>query len=53
MLIAVLVSVLSAQRFGNVLDYAGPNVADGQLIVYTPNGPYGGGTWRATGPVRR
>ena len=42
-LIAVLVSVLSAQRFGNVLDYAGPNVAADQLIVYTPNGPYGGG----------
>ncbi len=42
-LIAVLVSVLSAQRFGNVLDYAGPNLASNQLIVYTPNGPYGGG----------
>jgi putative ABC transport system permease protein len=42
-LIAVLVSVLSAQRFGNVLDYAGPNLASDQLIVYTPNGPYGGG----------
>ena len=41
-LIAVLVSVLSAQRFGNVLDYAGPNVASDQLIVYTPNGPDGG-----------
>ena len=42
-LIAVLVSVLSAQRFGNVLDYAGPNLASDQIIVYTPNGPYGGG----------
>jgi putative ABC transport system permease protein len=41
-LIAVLVSVLSAQRFGNVLDYAGPNVASDQLIVYTPNGQGGG-----------
>ncbi len=38
-LIAVLVIVLSAQRFGNVLDWAGPNVASNQLIVYTPNGP--------------
>ena len=37
-LIAMLVSVLSAQRFGNVLDYAGPNLASDQLIVYTPNG---------------
>ena len=42
-LIAMLVSILSAQRFGNVLDYAGPNLASDQLIVYTPSGPYGGG----------
>ena len=42
-LIAVLVCVLSAQRFGNVLDYAGPNLASNQVIVYTPNGPGGGG----------
>jgi len=41
-LIAVLVCVLSAQRYGNVLDYAGPNLASNQLIVYTPSGPYGG-----------
>ena len=38
-LIAVMVIVLSAQRFGNVLDWAGPNVAANQIIVYTPNGP--------------
>ena len=46
-LIAVMVIVLSAQRFGNVLDWAGPNVASNQIIVYTPNGqggpPPGGG----------
>jgi putative ABC transport system permease protein len=42
-LIAVLVCVLSAGRYGNVLDYAGPNLASNQLIVYTPNGPYGSG----------
>ncbi len=46
-LIAMLVIVLSAQRFGNVLDWAGPNVASNQIIVYTPNGqggpPPGGG----------
>jgi putative ABC transport system permease protein len=41
-LIAVLVCVLSAQRFGNVLDYAGPNVAPNQIIVYTPGGQGGG-----------
>jgi putative ABC transport system permease protein len=51
-LIAVLVSVLSAQRFGNVLDYAGPNLASDQLIVYTPNGQGGGGPGNgASGPV--
>jgi len=43
-MIAVLVCVLSAGRFGNVLDYAGPNVASNQLIVYAPgNGPAGQG----------
>jgi len=47
-LIAVLVCVASAARFGNVLDYAGPNVTSNQLIIYTPNGPYGpGGPGRA------
>jgi putative ABC transport system permease protein len=49
-LIAMLVSVLSAQRFGNVLDYAGPNVASDQLIVYTPNGQGGPGN-APGGPV--
>jgi putative ABC transport system permease protein len=42
-LIAVVVCVAAAARYGNVLDYAGPNLAPGQLIVYTPNGPYGPG----------
>jgi putative ABC transport system permease protein len=50
-LIAVLVSVLSAQRFGNVLDYAGPNLASDQLIVYTPNGQGGGPGNGPSGPV--
>ena len=36
--IAALVCVLTAQRYGNVLDYAGPNVASNQIIVYAPNG---------------
>jgi putative ABC transport system permease protein len=40
-LIAVLVCVLAASRYGNVLDYAGPNLASNQLIVYTPNSDYG------------
>ncbi len=42
-LIAALVCVLSAERYGNVLDYAGPNLASNQIIIYTPNGPYGSG----------
>ncbi len=42
-LIAVLICVETAGRFGNVLDYAGPNLASNQLIVYTPNTPQGGG----------
>jgi putative ABC transport system permease protein len=42
-LIAALVCVLSAERYGNVLDYAGPNLASDQIIVYTPNGAYGPG----------
>jgi len=41
--IAALVCILTAQRYGNVLDYAGPNVASNQIIVYTPNGGPGGG----------
>ena len=40
-LIAVLVCILSAARFGNVLDYAGPNLASNQVIVYTPSGKPG------------
>jgi len=42
-LIAVLICVETEARFGNVLDYAGPNLASNQLIVYTPNTPQGGG----------
>jgi len=39
--IAALVCVLTAQRYGNVLDYAGPNLASNQIIVYTPNSGHG------------
>ncbi len=41
-LIAVLVCVLAAGRYGNVLDYAGPNLGSNQIIVYTAGGPGGG-----------
>jgi len=45
--IAALVCVLTAQRYGNVLDYAGPNVASNQVIVYTPD--HGGGPGNGPG----
>jgi putative ABC transport system permease protein len=43
-LIAAIVIVVSAARFGSALDYAGPNLTSSQLIVYppghdNPNGP--------------
>ena len=42
-MIAALVCILAAGRYGNVLDYAGPNLASNQIIVYTPNGGPGNG----------
>jgi putative ABC transport system permease protein len=42
-LIAVVISVISAGRYANVLDYVGPNLASNQLIVSTPTGPAGSG----------
>jgi putative ABC transport system permease protein len=54
-LIAVMISIVSAARYANVLDYAGPNLTSSQLIVYTPNGAYGQGPGgpgqSASGPV--
>jgi putative ABC transport system permease protein len=34
LLIAVIICVISAARFGNVIDYVGPNLAPNQLAVY-------------------
>ena len=48
--IAVLVCVLTAQRYGNVLDYTGPNLASNQIVVYTPNGGPGGDGGPGNGP---
>jgi putative ABC transport system permease protein len=52
-LIGVMVAILAAQRYANVLDYAGPNLASDQVIVYTPNGqgcsPCGGPSATVTG----
>lgn len=41
-LIAVVICVASAARFGNALDYAGPNLTSSQLVVWTQAGPYAG-----------
>ena len=44
-LIAVIICVVAGARFGNPLDYVGPNLASDQLVVYpqeaitTPNAP--------------
>jgi putative ABC transport system permease protein len=48
--IAALVCILTAQRYGNVLDYAGPNLASNQIIVYTPGGGGGPGNGPGNGP---
>ncbi len=37
-LIAVIICVVAAARFGNVIDWVGPNLAANQLVVYTPDG---------------
>jgi putative ABC transport system permease protein len=43
-LIAVIICVASAARFGDVLDYAGPNLNSHQLIVYAPGNTNGRST---------
>ncbi len=37
-LIAVVICVAAASRYGNVLDYAGPNLSSNQLVVTTNGG---------------
>src|SRR6185437_3947480 len=48
--IATLVCILTAQRYGNVLDYAGPNVAPNQVIVYQAGSGRGEGPGGPGGP---
>ncbi len=53
-LTAVMICVLAAGRYGGVggtLDYAGPNLAPNQLIVYPPS-PLGGAAATAPGHAR-
>ncbi|MDE3087189.1 MAG: FtsX-like permease family protein [Acidobacteriota bacterium] len=42
-LIAVIIAIVAAARYGNVLDYAGPNLASDQLVLHSDvqNGPPG------------
>ncbi|MFZ2057909.1 MAG: FtsX-like permease family protein [Acidimicrobiales bacterium] len=40
-LIAIIIAVVAAARYGNVLDYAGPNLASNQVVIYTPLGGQG------------
>ena len=49
-LIAALVCILTAGRYGNVLDYAGPNLSSEQLIVYGPGQGPGFGPGDQPGP---
>jgi putative ABC transport system permease protein len=40
-LVAAIVMLVSAARYGNVLDYAGPNLASNQLVIHTSLPPSG------------
>ncbi|HLI74106.1 MAG TPA: FtsX-like permease family protein [Acidimicrobiales bacterium] len=42
-MIAVIIAIVAAARYGDILDYAGPNVASNQLLVYAPGSPGGPG----------
>jgi putative ABC transport system permease protein len=43
-MIAVIICVIAASRYGNVLDYAGPNMTSNQLVVYAPSSGPGPGS---------
>ena len=49
--IAALICILTAQRYGNSLDYAGPNLASNQVIVYTVQDSHQGGPGGSGGTV--
>ncbi len=52
-MIAAVVIVVAAARFGNVLDYAGPNLTSSQLIVYPGiQGQQGGPPAPAAGQLK-
>ncbi len=49
-LIAVIICVVAAARFGDSLDYVGPNLGSSQLIVYAPPSPGPGAQTFGPGP---
>jgi putative ABC transport system permease protein len=49
LLIAVIICVVAAARFGDVLEYTGPNLASNQLIVYPPSPQTAPGSGTASG----
>ena len=53
LLIAVVICVLTAARFGDVLDYVGPNLASDQLVVYPPSAQTVPGSGTTSGPAPR
>ena len=46
-LLSPIIAVVAAVRYGNVLDWAGPNLASNQVVIYTPNGGPGPGSGTA------
>lgn len=49
-MIAVIIALVAAARYGNVLDWAGPNLASNQLVVYPPQPGAQGPKGQPTGP---
>jgi putative ABC transport system permease protein len=50
--IAATICVVASARYANVLDYAGPNMASNQIVLYTPNGNPNGGNGPNGSPVQ-
>jgi putative ABC transport system permease protein len=53
LLIAAVICVVAAARFGDVLDYVGPNLASNQLVVYPPSPQTVPGSGTTSGPAPR
>jgi putative ABC transport system permease protein len=53
LLIAVIICLVAAARFGEALDYTGPNLASNQLVVYPPSPRTVPGSGTTSGPPPR